>query len=229
MGFLAKVVMTKKNNQNNNNNQHKQHLHLYEDALIESLKDCSKITPKTGTDDCCKSCMFSKYLTYQSCVDIALDYAANEIEYLCDTYNNLVDEFYKIKNAKLSEKKHDGFVGNIDIERELKDRLCLDNFYRGNFSDIDLLNFSLIAIEELKEENKQLKKANHENTKETKNKNDKTNLIRTILNSAENIHKYYSFGWNDAIDNILEIGKCDKVGVADVFNKTHELRKKEIN
>lgn len=227
MGFLAKVVMTKKNNQNNNNNQHKQH--LYEDALIESLKDCSKITPKTGTDDCCKSCMFSKYLTYQSCVDIALDYAANEIEYLCDTYNNLVDEFYKIKNAKLSEKKHDGFVGNIDIERELKNRLCLDNFYRGNFSDIDLLNFSLIAIEELKEENKQLKKANHENTKETKNKNDKTNLIRTILNSAENIHKYYSFGWNDAIDNILEIGKCDKVGVADVFNKTHKLRKKEIN
>ena len=222
MGFLAKVVMTKKNNQNNNNNQHKQH--LYEDALIETLRNCSN---KTEAPDRCKSCMFSEYLGW--CVNVALDYAAEEIQYLCDVYNNLVDEFYKIKNAKLSEKKHDGFVGNIDIERELKNRLCLDNFYRGNFSDIDLLNFSLIAIEELKEENKQLKKANHENTKETKNKNDKTNLIRTILNSAENVRKYYSFGWNDAIDNILEIGKCDKVGVADVFNKTHELRKKEIN
>lgn len=224
--------MTKKNNQNNNNNQHKQY--LYEDALIESLKDCSKIAPKTGTDDCCKSCMFSKYLTYQSCVDIALDYAANEIEYLCDTYNNLVDEFYKIKNAKLSEKKYDGFVGNIDIERELKNRLCLDNFYRGNFSDVDLLNYSLIVIEKLKEDNKQLKRANKESIEKTgKDANGKQNdeqcLIRTILNSAENVHKYYSFGWNDAIDNILEIGKCDKVSVADVFNKTHELRKKGIN
>lgn len=195
--------------------------HLYKDALIETLRNCSN---KTEAPDRCKSCMFSEYLGW--CVNVALDYAANEIEYLCDTYNNLVDEFYKIKNAKLSEKKHDGFVGNIDIERELKDRLCLDNFYRGNFSDIDLLNFSLIAIEELKEENKQLKKANHENTKETKNKNDKTNLIRTILNSAENIHKYYSFGWNDAIDNILEVRKSDNVSVADVFNKAHELKKR---
>ena len=111
MGFLAKVVMTKKNNQNNNNNQHKQH--LYKDALIETLRNCSN---KTEAPDRCKSCMFSEYLEW--CVNVALDYAAEEIQYLCDVYNNLADEFNKIKNTRLSEKKHDGFIENIDTERE---------------------------------------------------------------------------------------------------------------
>ena len=75
VGFLAKVVMTKKNNQNNNNNQHKQH--LYKDTLIETLRNCSN---KTEAPDRCKSCMFSEYLEW--CVNVALDYAADDIEYL---------------------------------------------------------------------------------------------------------------------------------------------------
>lgn len=213
MGFLAKVVMTKKNNQNNNNNQHKQH--LYKDTLIETLRNCSN---KTEAPDRCKSCMFSEYLEW--CVNVALDYAAEEIQYLCDVYNNLADEFNKIKNTRLSEKDCTTYAGNVDIEKELKDRLCWDYKYKRKYSDIDLLNYALIAIEELRQENRKFRREINEKQKEKQ-------MIRTVLNGSANVQKYYSTGWNDAINKIIKIKEEKQpVDYYDLFNEIKNMKMK---
>ena len=205
--------MTKKNNQNNNNNQHKQH--LYKDTLIETLRNCSN---KTEAPDRCKSCMFSEYLEW--CVNVALDYAAEEIQYLCDVYNNLADEFNKIKNTRLSEKDCTTYAGNVDIEKELKDRLCWDYKYKRKYSDIDLLNYALIAIEELRQENRKFRREINEKQKEKQ-------MIRTVLNGSANVQKYYSTGWNDAINKIIKIKEEKQpVDYYDLFNEIKNMKMK---
>ena len=189
--------------------------HLYKDALIETLRNCSN---KTEAPDRCKSCMFSEYLEW--CVNVALDYAAEEIQYLCDVYNNLADEFNKIKNTRLSEKDCTTYAGNVDIEKELKDRLCWDYKYKRKYSDIDLLNYALIAIEELRQENRKFRREINEKQKEKQ-------MIRTVLNGSANVQKYYSTGWNDAINNIIKIKEEKQpVDYYDLFNEIKNMKMK---
>ena len=162
--------------------------------------------------------MFSEYLEW--CVNVALDYAAEEIQYLCDVYNNLADEFNKIKNTRLSEKDCTTYAGNVDIEKELKDRLCWDYKYKRKYSDIDLLNYALIAIEELRQENRKFRREINEKQKEKQ-------MIRTVLNGSANVQKYYSTGWNDAINNIIKIKEEKQpVDYYDLFNEIKNMKMK---
>ena len=165
--------------------------HLYKDALIETLRNCSN---KTEAPDRCKSCMFSEY--------------------------NLADEFNKIKNTRLSEKDCTTYAGNVDIEKELKDRLCWDYKYKRKYSDIDLLNYALIAIEELRQENRKFRREINEKQKEKQ-------MIRTVLNGSANVQKYYSTGWNDAINNIIKIKEEKQpVDYYDLFNEIKNMKMK---
>ena len=148
-----------------------------------------------------------------------LNDAANEIDSLRMCCKDMADEINHSQDDELS-MNNVIFVGNVDIEKELKNRLCWDYEYTGKYSDIDLLNYALIAIEELRQENRKLRKEINEKQKEER-------MIRTVLNGSANVQKHYSTGWNDAIDKIIKIKEEKQpVDYYDLFNEIKNMKMK---
>lgn len=181
----------------------------------------SKINWETYIDD------LPSHLRYTSIISTAnkkdfneiLNDAANEIDSLRMCCKDMADEIIHSQDDELP-MNNVVFVGNVDIEKELKSRLCWDYEYKRKYSDIDLLNYALIAIEELRQENRKFRREINEKQKEKQ-------MIRTVLNGSANVQKYYSTGWNDAIDKIIKIKEEKQpVDYYDLFSEIKNMKMK---